>query len=62
MNNPDRQSNSFKPGDLVIWWITKKSRKIVYVYIGQDSEDPWLALLLGPEGMTKARYVQLETL
>ena len=40
----------------------KKSRQIVYVYICQDSEDPWTAILLGPEGMTKARYIQLETL
>ena len=62
MNNPDRQPINFTPGDLVSWWITKKSRKIVYVYIGQDSEDPWMALLLGPEGMTEVRYVQLETL
>ena len=62
MINPERKPNTFVPGDLVRWWVTKKSRQIVYVYICQDSEDPWTAILLGPEGMTKARYIQLETL
>ena len=60
--NYDIQENMFEPGDLVRWWITKKSRKIVYVYMGTDPEDQWMAVLLGPEGFTKARYVQLESL
>ena len=59
---PEKLNNSFMPGDLVGCWGEIGLEKIVYVYIAEDLEDPWTAILLGPDGFTKVRYVHLEAL
>lgn len=61
MINPDKLENTFIPGQLVGCWKDEDFQKSVFVYIKQDIEDPWLAILLGPEGFTKVRYLYLES-
>jgi len=62
MINFEKKENNLKPGELVQTWIGVNSKKNIYIYIRQDDEDPWLAVLIGPDGLTKVRYIHLEEL
>ena len=62
MINPEKLKNAFLPGDLVGCWGEEGESESVYVYIKDDSEDSWVAVLLGPTGFIRVRYVHIEAL